>query len=382
MDSLPARIRRYEGCSTIELLYAMATEVADEALRIAPIVCDRLGGRALGFSVRGGAHGCSGHTILDAGGRNGSQAMPPRQLLVLDDPLPYEAMEAGKVYRSEELIDSSRLHCSAIWRELLEPGGYGSFLCARLDSACGDRAWVTVFRDAAAGRFEEADLEACRELLPHLDMALRLRRRIEEAHSVSDTYDVALEGLGLGVFVVDHEAKILRSNTTADRLLDEHRDLLTVREGRLRVCTPDGRAFGERVRSLLKDGESDRAELLSLVRTDGPPIGLLARPCPGQESLLAGARRGVVFLSDPGSSSLTRADLVGDLFGLSPAEARLAAHIAAGFSLAEAADQLGLSEASARTYSKRIYSKVGVGRQADLVRLLLRSVAPLATSSR
>ena len=48
-----------------------------------------------------------------------------------------------------------------------------------------------------------------------------------------------------------------------------------------------------------------------------------------------------------------------------------------GFSLADAADRLGLTENTVRTYCKTIMSKVGVGRQADLVALILRSVAVL-----
>jgi DNA-binding CsgD family transcriptional regulator len=48
-----------------------------------------------------------------------------------------------------------------------------------------------------------------------------------------------------------------------------------------------------------------------------------------------------------------------------------------GYSLAQAAGRLDLKESTVRTYCKAILGKVGVGRQADLVRLILRSVAVL-----
>jgi DNA-binding CsgD family transcriptional regulator len=70
--------------------------------------------------------------------------------------------------------------------------------------------------------------------------------------------------------------------------------------------------------------------------------------------------------------------LIARLFGLTSAEARLAALLADGMSLAEAAAALAISEGSARTYSKRIFAKTGVSRQAELVRLVLKSVAALA----
>ena len=52
---------------------------------------------------------------------------------------------------------------------------------------------------------------------------------------------------------------------------------------------------------------------------------------------------------------------------------------AAGAStLAEAAQMMGITLQSARTYSKRIFQKTGTRRQAELVRLLLTSTLSLA----
>jgi DNA-binding CsgD family transcriptional regulator len=65
------------------------------------------------------------------------------------------------------------------------------------------------------------------------------------------------------------------------------------------------------------------------------------------------------------------------LWGLSSSEARLALAIASGQSLAEGAEAIGLTLESARNYSKRIYSKTGAHGQADLVRLVVSSVAML-----
>jgi len=42
-----------------------------------------------------------------------------------------------------------------------------------------------------------------------------------------------------------------------------------------------------------------------------------------------------------------------------------------------AAAKLGLTESSVRTYSKKIFSKTGAKRQAELVRLILKTVSLL-----
>jgi DNA-binding CsgD family transcriptional regulator len=57
------------------------------------------------------------------------------------------------------------------------------------------------------------------------------------------------------------------------------------------------------------------------------------------------------------------------LLGLTPSQARLAALIGEGYSRAEAADALGLSQATVSDTIKHIYSKLEISRQSELVRL-------------
>src|SRR5690606_33060471 len=54
-------------------------------------------------------------------------------------------------------------------------------------------------------------------------------------------------------------------------------------------------------------------------------------------------------------------------FGLTPAEARLAHMIAQGVRLSGAAETLGIKTSSARTVLKRVFAKMDVSRQAELV---------------
>jgi DNA-binding CsgD family transcriptional regulator len=59
-------------------------------------------------------------------------------------------------------------------------------------------------------------------------------------------------------------------------------------------------------------------------------------------------------------------------FGLTRAEARLAMHLAAGQSLASAADAFGVRMTTLRSQLAQVYSKTGTGRQCELVSLILR----------
>jgi len=79
----------------------------------------------------------------------------------------------------------------------------------------------------------------------------------------------------------------------------------------------------------------------------------------------------VLLVSDPEHQALPSAQTIGQLFELTEAEARLALALAEGHRVEDAAAGLGITTNSARTYLKRIFGKTGVGRQAELIRLIV-----------
>jgi DNA-binding CsgD family transcriptional regulator len=60
------------------------------------------------------------------------------------------------------------------------------------------------------------------------------------------------------------------------------------------------------------------------------------------------------------------------LIGLTLAEARIAELVGSGRSRKEAADLLGISEWTAREALKRVFAKLGIFRQSELVKLVYR----------
>lgn len=75
--------------------------------------------------------------------------------------------------------------------------------------------------------------------------------------------------------------------------------------------------------------------------------------------------------------NVKRLDAAAVVFGLSPAQKQLAAHIAEGKNLPEIAELLGITANTARTHLDRIYEKVGVRTQPALVRVLLSTASPV-----
>lgn len=71
------------------------------------------------------------------------------------------------------------------------------------------------------------------------------------------------------------------------------------------------------------------------------------------------------------------ADLIAGLFDLTPSEARITRAVAGGLTLEVAAREFGVSGETVRSQLKTAMGKMGVGRQVDLVRLVLGAALPV-----
>jgi DNA-binding CsgD family transcriptional regulator len=89
-----------------------------------------------------------------------------------------------------------------------------------------------------------------------------------------------------------------------------------------------------------------------------------------------------VYTRDPDTTAEIEGELVRQLFDLTPAEAAVARRLASGLSLEDAATSLSISRNTARAHLRSIFSKSGITRQTELVRLMLSSAAVLGHVNR
>ena len=85
-------------------------------------------------------------------------------------------------------------------------------------------------------------------------------------------------------------------------------------------------------------------------------------------------RRRNLFARDRRGADLFDQLLVRDVLGLTLGEARVAALVGSGLAPREASERLGITEETARSVLKRVFSKTGVSRQSELVLLLSKLV--------
>jgi DNA-binding CsgD family transcriptional regulator len=233
---------------------------------------------------------------------------------------------------------------------------------------------VGLGRHEDAGPVRKADVAAARLFIPHLQRAVAISRLLELRSITSSSWEAILRRLSTAVFVVGNDCDLLWRNPAAEELM-EATDGLSLRDGRLRLGDRNQqRALARMIDAATRD-EADiagQAAELHLRTNAGGVLGLYVLPLERRAS-----RSTIAILAAPRERQHDPCETVAKLFGLTSAERRVLAHIAAGSTPRETASRLGVGEATVRTHLLRIFDKTGVHRQPELVALTASFAIPL-----
>lgn len=178
-----------------------------------------------------------------------------------------------------------------------------------------------------------------------------------------------LEHFDCGVIVIDAEKEIVALNDAARCLLG---DGLTITRHRLRTSLPATQgALDALLDGARRDGEIRN---MALPRPSGErPLILRAQPL-FRDKTVKGAGQSLVllfaFLAEPRAAEASNESL--RALGLTRAEAEVAVLLGAGFSPREVSDRLDVKIATVRAHLKRIFQKLGLCRQTELVQMVTR----------
>ena len=176
-----------------------------------------------------------------------------------------------------------------------------------------------------------------------------------------------LDRMGCGGLVLATDGQVLAINDGARRIL---RETFSLRDADLDELHGSGREY---VKRLLSYGQTriqlDSENWILIEREDEPPLIMNAVPVP---VLSEGGPHTVLILIDLATQPQPNRSALERIYGLTPAEARLAVRLGSGATLSEAAEALGISIATVRTQLRSIFDKTHTHRQAELVILIAR----------
>jgi DNA-binding CsgD family transcriptional regulator len=243
-------------------------------------------------------------------------------------------------------------------------------------------AFFACHRAATKPDFGPDEHAVLRALAPHLQRAVSIHRRLGNLELERAASHRILDNLRAAVVFLDESGKVIAHNDAAERIFRQEDGLILTRLERLRAArSSDDGSLQRFIRDACATGTGkgmSAGGTLPIHRPSGRPYAVIVAPLAlRQWPLLERRPAAVVFVSDPEDLVKPLAERLAPLFGLTPAEARLAAALAARQSLEDYAEQASLTIGTARWTLKRVLEKTGCRRQSELVHLLATSVAGL-----
>jgi DNA-binding CsgD family transcriptional regulator len=277
----------------------------------------------------------------------------------------------------QDLLEASR-----VWDGFYAAFDYDQAVGAVLERQCDYTDIMMLAR--RGGPYAGAELAMFQALIPHVARAFRVRRQLRIWRERAEDLSAALDHLDRGIIITGPEGQIRFTNRAAERLLSAG-DGIDATRGRLRATRTRASAQLSRMiyRSALTGiGQDDVAvNAVSIARSnDASPIAVIAEPlAPGHhESMGQGRREGaILFVGHSTMEARPSAARIAAIYGLTVAEAEIAASIVSGASVASAALARGITGNTAKTHLKSVYEKMGINRQSQLVRRVMADVGGL-----
>jgi DNA-binding CsgD family transcriptional regulator len=252
-------------------------------------------------------------------------------------------MPVGTFIANASVFDPRAYVHSDFYQAVVRPMG-GHHACIALPfRSREERAFIAVCRSQRQGAFANGVLGRLQGLMPHLQSALELHRRLAQQSEEVWHRETVLDRLDVGVILLDRRQCTLLANRRARELV----------------------------------GSSAHVQLRPLwLRVDRPglnPLLLRAVPIAREDALDAAPRAAVALFIDTIGEAKLDQGLLRAWFGFSAREAELAALLAGGNDLASIARAMKIGHETARTHLDKVFAKTGTRRQVELVSLLLRT---------
>lgn len=287
----------------------------------------------------------------------------------------------GVVTLMSDVLSPEELRQTDYYKEYLSQYGVGYILGIDIGTVRGISGKFRLARLETREDFGPRERAICQGLVPYLRLALNLFVQRIDIEAEKEALSMTVSGMSVGSIMVDPDAHVLEANSTALTILNQA-DGIIMTAGKISLQSPSQSqqlhklirrnaeaaidpSLGGLMRAMLINRPSGKESISLLVRpaSSSTPRQLTIRPT------------ALIQLVDPEQPRVTVINALIELFGLTPAEAKVALSLSNGLSIKETASLSMTSAHTVRSQVRSIFSKMGINRQSQLIRTTLISVA-------
>ena len=217
-------------------------------------------------------------------------------------------------------------------------------------------------------------------LLPHLRRAVTISNVLDVCTFERQRMTELLDSLQCAVILADENSVILHANRAAETMLAND-NFLHVRQGVIKAKLASA---NKELRMAIMIATKDEADIgrngIAIRLTDAAATSVFAHVLPLTGSdLRTSLHPKAVAAIFVGGSAIDECDITAfaSAFCLTPAETRVVAGLMMGQTLAEVAGKWGVARSTVKTHMDNIFSKTGVTRQSNLIRLVTQTLPPV-----
>lgn len=266
-----------------------------------------------------------------------------------------------------DFMDLDGIKKHPFYQEFLARHGLRWFAGIKVE--CGEEVWcLSIQRRIEQGPFPAEDKARLAALSRTLSTSAALARAFA-ASTVNGALN-AFEMSNTAIALINRHGDVYRLNKAAETLLKGD-----IRISGRRIFSTDSAATSALSRTVARlmwrPNGGAMATPVALPRSHRSP--LLAYPAK-LAAVAANALadcQAIVVIVDPEERRTAPESFLQSGFSLTPTEAKLAARLATGASLEDVSNELQISRQTGRTHLTRIFAKLGIGGQSELVALLV-----------
>jgi DNA-binding CsgD family transcriptional regulator len=276
----------------------------------------------------------------------------------------------GSVVQSDALVSREEFRQTSFYRNFLALFNMEVAILASLDRHGSDHLALCLpgLQDSGHEKLQRA----VELLMPHMQRAVRISRRIGEAELAAANTAAALDQAPSAVLLLGEDLEILYANSAGQTLMQAFR--LEGPGQRFRLADPSEEA---RIRALIQaSGEAPCRGFLLRQEGEGDVAVMAMRIDPARleaARTTRGAAQIMVVAALSYQVSEEAIERLREWYGLTQSEARLAHVLGQGGTLDTYSLDRGVSLNAARFLLKGVFAKTGTNRQAQLVELLART---------
>ena len=276
-----------------------------------------------------------------------------------------ESVACGTVVRCHEHFDERYVAGSEFYQDFYLPIGQRWNMGIRFDNGDGTCTSIGVSRPVGAREFEDEAAREFMRIIPHLQKASMLQKRLASQVATGLDAQGLLAALPIGGALLDARGGVMQANVAASEALAD----LSLRYAGNLLCFNDPERQLTWIRTIECVSNERLPKTLTLAsKSGGPwrlhliPLQLVAKAADATDShlLLAAFERAQLGIEQ-------RLDTLRTRFGLTKVQTEVLARLLRGASVKQIAQQRDASVNTIRTHVKSIFEKTGCRSQRELI---------------